>query len=298
MNFKIVTFLIIISLVTIIPAAYAQITISSNAEQKSVEVTISSRGDVHVKHVINPSITSKQVELIYGTVSNITVTDENGNKKQFSVIGQNESVLINPSQGNSVLEYDLQHAISQKDGMWTWSFRYLETTSFILPEEVEIVFANDRPINMNDKKGITCHGCQMILEYSIEEPKIFEDVMWEDKKFLVEIRSHSNVDKFIFDQPSKSITFEVLEENKFVTVIIPLELLWEPYSVFLDNEKIFFHDYINNGTHVWVSMRPQMTGEIIIIGTTVVPEFSMMIPFIIGFFVILALPFMKKVSLH
>ena len=298
MNFKIITFFVILSLVTIIPVADAQITITDNAEQKSVEVIISSTGDVHVKHVVNPLIIPKQVELIYGTVSNITVTNENGEKKQFSVIGENESVLLHPSQENLVLEYDLQHVISQKDGIWTWSFRYLETTSFILPEEIEIVFANERPIQMNDKKGITCHGCQMILEYSIEEPKIFESVMWEDKKFLVEISSHSDIDKFIFDQPSKSITFEVLEENRFVTVIIPLELLWEPYMVFLDDEKIFFHEYINNGTHVWVSMRPEVVGEVSIIGTTVVPEFSMMIPLIVGFFVILTVPFMKKFNLR
>ena len=82
----------------------------------------------------------------------------------------------------------------------------------------------------------------MILEYSINDPKIFKNVKWEDKEFVVEINSHSNIDNFIFDQPTKSITFDVSKENKFVTTIIPLELLWEPYTVvLLDDEKILFH---------------------------------------------------------
>ena len=83
-----------------------------------------------------------------------------------------------------------------------------------------------------------------------------------------------------------------------MNTVIPLELLWEPYSVFLDDEKILFQEYFNNGTHVWLTIVPETSGEITIIGTTVVPEFSMMIPLIIGFFVILVVPFMKKFNLH
>ena len=138
----------------------------------------------------------------------------------------------------------------------------------------------------------------MFLEYSINESRIFENVKWEEKEFVVEIRNQKGVDKFIFDQPSKSITFDIIGENRFVTTIIPLELLWEPYTVFLDNEKIPAYQHINNGTHVWLIINPDTSGQVNIIGTTVVPEFSMMISLIIGFFVILALPFMKKFNLH
>ncbi len=30
-----------------------------------------------------------------------------------------------------------------------------------------------------------------------------------------------------------------------------------------------FHDYINNGTHVWLNMRPQNSGDISITGTVI-----------------------------
>jgi hypothetical protein len=290
--------LVIFLILSIVPIANAQISLGEKANQKSVEVMIGSDGSVHVKHVIRASDSPVQVDLIYGTVSNLSVTSEDGEKRQLSVIGNNEGVLILPSKNDSIVEYDLQHVLSQIDDVWTWSFRYLETTSFYLPEEADLIFANEKPIFLDEKKGIACHGCQMVLEYSINEPKTLEDVKWEDKEFVVEIRSHSEIDKFIFDQPTKSITLDVKEDDRFVTVIIPLELLWEPYTVSLDDEKIYFHEYINNGTHAWVNMRPEHSGEISIIGTTVVPEFPDIAPLVVGFLIIAILPVIRKVNLR
>ncbi|KFM14665.1 hypothetical protein AAA799D11_01671 [Marine Group I thaumarchaeote SCGC AAA799-D11] len=298
MDSKIFAILVIISLVTVIPTAYAQVTIADKANQKLVEVRIDSEGNVHVIHVIDNANTPKQVDLIPGTVSNILVTDEQGDEKQLSIIGDNNAVLIMPSNEDSILQYELDNVITEIDSIWTWDFLYLESTTFVLPEEVDLLFANERPVFLDDKKGIACHGCQMLLEYSINESRSYENVKWEDKEFQVEIRNQKGIDKFIFDQPSKSIAFEIFGEDRFVTTIIPLELLWEPYIVFLDDEKIQSHQYINNGTHVWVNIKPDASGQVSIIGTTVVPEFSIMAPLIIGFLVILAVPFMKKINLH
>jgi hypothetical protein len=298
MNTKIFGLLVTLLILSVIPVANAQFSFGEKAVQKSVEVIINSVGDIHVRHVIESSSMPKQVELVYGTVSNISVTNEQGKERQFSVIGDNNGVLIMPSDENSVLEYDLEDVLIQKDNVWTWNFRYLETTSFILPEEADLIFANDRPVYLDEKKGITCHGCQMVLEYSISEPKILEKVKWEDKEFVVEIRSHSNIEKFNFDQPTKTITFDVSDENRFVTTIIPLKLLWEPYSVFLGDEKILFHEYINNGTHVWLNMRPETSGQVTIIGTTAIPEFPIIAPLAIGFLMIFLVPFIQKFNLR
>jgi len=298
MNTEIFGFLIILLIISIIPVVNAQISIGEKAVQKSVEVSINSVGEVHVKHVVGPSNLPKDLELILGTVSNLSVTNEQGEEKLFSILGDNKGVLIETSKEDSIIEYDLDHVLSQKDNVWTWSFRYLETTSFIFPEEVDLIFVNERPVYFDETKGMTCHGCQMVLEYSINEPKIFKNVKWADKEFVVEIRSHSNIDKFIFDQPTKSITFNVSEKNRFITTIIPLELLWEPYLVFLDDEKIFFHGYINNGTHIWLNVKPETSGEITIIGTTVIPEFPIIAPLAVGFLMILVMPLMRKVNLR
>ncbi|ABX13637.1 hypothetical protein [Nitrosopumilus maritimus] len=298
MNSKIFAVLVIVSLVAVIPTAYAQVSIAEKADQKLVEVRIDLEGNVHVTHVIDDTKSPKQVDLISGTVSNISVIDKQGGEKQFSVVGDNNAVLILPSNEDSILQYELDDVISEINDIWTWDFLYLESTSFILPEEVDLVFVNERPVYLGDMKGINCHGCQMLLEYSINKLQIKQNVEWEDKQFLVEIVSNSNVDNFVFDQPSKSIAFDVSEKNRFVNTVIPLELLWGPYSVFLDDEKMFYQEYFNNGTHVWVTIVPETSGEVTIIGTTVVPEFSIMLPLIIGFFVILAMPFMKKFNLR
>ena len=298
MNSRIFGFLVVLALISIIPVANAQISIGEKATQKSVEVIINSEGNVHVKHIVHSSNLPKDLELIYGTVSNISVTNEQGEELLFTSNNDNNMVLVQPSNEESIIEYDLEHALVKTDNVWTWSFRYLETTSFILPEEVNVIFTNERPILLDEKKGIACHGCQMVLEYSINEPKVFENVTWEDKEFVVEIQSYSNISNFVFEQPTKSITFDISKENQFVTTIIPLELLWKPYSVFLNNEKVFFHEYINNGTHVWLSMKPETVGEVSIIGTTVIPEFPIIAPLAIGFLMILIIPFTKKFNLH
>ena len=236
--------------------------------------------------------------MIYGTVSNISVINEQGKELQFSTISGTNSILLNPSNEKLIVEYDLEHVLTKVNNVWTWSFQYLETTSFIFPEEVDLIFVNENPIKLDEKKGIACHGCQMTLEYSIDEPKILRNVNWENNEFVVEIQSHDDINKFNFDQPTKSITFDVVEKNQFITIIIPLELLWEPYSVFLDDEKIPYHKYFNNGTHVWLNMKPENAGQIMIIGTTVIPEFPIIAPLAIGFLIIIAIPFMKKINLH
>jgi len=140
MNTKIFGFLVILLIISIIPVADAQISIGEKAVQKSLEVIINSEGDVHVKHVVRSSNVPIQVELIIGTVSNLLVTNEQGEEKQFSVIGNNSGVLILQSRGNSIIEYDLDQVLNQKDDVWTWDFRYLELTSFIFPEEVDLIF--------------------------------------------------------------------------------------------------------------------------------------------------------------
>ena len=75
------------------------------------------------------------------------------------------------------------------------------------------------------------------------------------------------------------------------------ELLGGPYAILLNNEKIQYN-LVNNENTVSLNFKPKISGEIVIIGTTVIPEFSMFIPLIMGFFIILTMPLMKKINLH
>ena len=71
------------------------------------------------------------------------------------------------------------------------------------------------------------------------------------------------------------------------------KLLGGPYVVLLDNQKIKYNKY-STDENILLNIKPETVGKVTIIGTTVIPEFSMFIPLIMGFLVILTVPFIKK----
>ena len=307
MKTAIVVFIILSITLTTMPMADAQeIQIGSDAKQKSIDVTIDTDGNVRVAHTVIASNTPGQLTLVNGTVENIVMSDAAGNTRPVTKISGSNGLLILPSSGNSVIEYDLKDVLLLKDGIWIWDFRYLETTNFFLPKGTELFFVNDRAVYLGDKKGFACHGCQMTLEYSLDQPSGMKKVSWEEHEFLVEIRTFKEIENFTFDQSAKQIAFDITGMNdnggdrgsKFLTAVIPLELLWGPYVVFLDEQRIPHTEYANNGTHAWVNMHPDTGGEISIIGTTVIPEFSIIAPLAIGFLMIMAIPWIRRFNLR
>ncbi|MEE8383981.1 MAG: hypothetical protein V3R39_03455, partial [Nitrosopumilus sp.] len=64
------------------------------------------------------------------------------------------------------------------------------------------------------------------------------------------------------------------------------------------DRKIISYEFNKNETHVGISINPETTGEIKIMGTTVIPEFPIIAPLAIGFLMILTVPLMRKFSLH
>ena len=298
MKTKILTSFLILTLILVLPQVSAQSESIKEADQKAVEVTIDLEGNVSVVHQIKDLDEPRQLNFVDGTVSNLEFITGFGLQESVDVDKDASNIVIPPNQGEMFVKYDLDDALILKNNVWTLDFRYLQTTNFILPKEADLVFVNQKPVLFDEKKAFACHGCQMLLEYSINEPRIIKQVNWEDKEFLVEIRTLAEIESFDFDQPLKKISFNVNGDNQFVTAVIPLELLWQPYSVFLDDEKIWFHEYINNGTHVWLSMKPETSGEIIIIGTTVIPEFPIIAPLAIGFLMIFVVPLIRKFNLR
>lgn len=295
MNLKILGFFVIFSIFLIFPNAEAQLSIDEKAKQELVEITIDAQGVVKVKHVIDSSNKPNQIDFIKGTVSEVSVKSETGVNLQSNVIGENTGLLIMPNNEKTVVEYNLNDVLVQENGLWKWNFTYLESTDFIIPPEVDLLFVNERPLYLhNGEKGFRCHGCQVVLEYSIDEPKHFEKITWEDKTFLVEFRTLTEIKNFEFSQSEKKLSFHIPEDEQFVTVIIPLELLWEPYIVLVDDEKIVHYQFFETDTHAWLNLRPDSSGEVSIIGTTVVPEFPFIAPLALGLIIVLAVPIVKK----
>ena len=271
MNFRLIIFLIIFSFVIVTPIAYGQV-LDQNSMQKSVKVTINSMQEVHVTHVVKGSDTPNQLDLIPGIISNFTIKDKQGEDLQVVTINEN-SIMIFPSKGEITVEYDLSNVLSLENNFWLWDFLYLESTSFYFPEGVDLVFVDEKPAFLGDKKGIICHGCKMKLEYSLNEPKFVKEIEIQNENYFVEFRTWSKINDFNFSKDLGGLIFQVNENDSFVTISIPKNLIVEPYSVLLDNQKIFFHKYEQDDTYVWLNMRPEHSGQISITGT-VIPDIN------------------------
>ena len=212
---------------------------------------------------------------------------------------KNQSITIFPSKSNSIIKYNLEDVSTLYENLWTVRIGYSETFSVLFSEEIDLFFLNNNIIQLGDKKGIAVnYGGSPVIQYYDKIPIIIEEVKWEEDKFNVEIITNSKIDKFDFDQESKSISFQVNEKNKLVTISMEEKLLGGPYVILLNDEKIKYTKSSSKENYVSLSLKPGSPGEIIIIGTTVIPEFSMFLPLIMGFLIILTVPFMKKFSLH
>ena len=300
---KILGIVIISIIISIIPIANAQFSIGVEAEQKLIELTVDKSEIIKVKHVISASKMPVTVNLFNGViVESIEIKNENGEKRQISLTQddkENQLVTIFPTESNSVIKYDLADKSSLYNNLWTLRTEYTETYSILFPEDVNYIFLNNNIIPLENQKGILVNGGgSVIVQYYSELPKTIQNVEWEENQFDVEIITNIQINKFNFKQISKSISFKINEKDEFVTLSIPQELLGGPYVVLLDDEKIRYSKNYENENNILLTIKPDSVGNIEIIGTTVIPEFSMFIPLIMGFLIVLTVPFMKKFNLH
>ena len=301
MKQKIISAIIIFGLLAVIPTVYGQLSLGSEAKQESVEVKINPDGEIKVKHIVSSSSMPGSVSLLIGEISNLIITNELGEEINSGVANDglgNESILVLPSKQNTVIEYNLEN-MKLNDNLFSREISYPQKLSVIFDESINLIFVNNNIIFLDDKKGISINGGgNLKIEFYSNESKIIEKATWEENEFDIEIITDSEIKDFNFDQPEKSISFQVNDENKFVTITMSEELLGGPYVTLLDDEKIKYTKFDRDGGIVSLNLKPETTGQVTIIGTTVIPEFSMFIPLIMGFMIILAVPAMRKFSLH
>jgi len=292
---KLLTVVIVSGMLLSMSQTFAQEVTLGAVPEQTVEIRIDEEGIAHVVHEVKGSTKTLQVDAYEGNMTNLSVTDKGGNEVQYMTLEKYPISVVLPLSGNNMvfIKYDLTDVLFLKDGVWTWEFNAPGITDMYFPKGVDVIWVNDRPVYIGEK-GIRQHGGKMTLEYVIDEPVVLKEVEWEEKKFTVAIRTLTNVGLFEFNQPAKSITFDVAKGNPLVTVIIPLELLWEPYEVYLNSNKTLNREFYNNGTHVWLGFRPDTFGTMNVVGTTVVPEFPLFVPLVIGISAVIFLQFRNK----
>jgi len=303
---KIICVVMVLMITSLLPLVYAQLSLGEPAVHKLITINVGDQGDIHVTHEIKEARSVVHVETIEGTLSNLNVTDVEGNKIEFGTTGIESitGITIFSSRDDVIIEYDLHDVLDFEDGLWKWDYFNLETTKIIFPNYIDLLFVNDRPVMLHDAVGITCYGrsqgviCDAFIEYVIDEPTMNTEIKWEDKKFIVQVKTLTEITSFNFDQPTKRINFDVNEDNQLITLIIPLELLWSPYEVYLNEKKILKHEFFSNETHSWLNFRPDNSGSIEIIGTTVVPEFPIFAPLFVGIVIVIALQSKNRLNLR
>ena len=297
---KIIFLSLMIFALIAVPIANAQL--GTPAYQKSTHLIIDELNNIEAKHVIGFSNDPVMVNLFEGAIpESITVTNEDGKELEFAIVGMGDygSVTIFSADKNTIIKYNLKDMFWYSDNLLTLNVGYPKTFGILFPEKIDQIFLNDQMIQIGDKKGISINnGGYVNVDYYSEMPKIIQEVQWKEDKFNVEIITDSEIDEFNFDQESKSISFQVNEKNKFVTINMEEKLLGGPYVILLNDEQISHTKSSSQENYISLSMKPESPGQITIIGTTVIPEFSMFIPLIMGFVIILTVPFMKKFSLH
>ena len=272
MNNQIYLIVLFLALVTVIPTASAQLSVGIEANQKLIEVELNKSEIGNVKHVISASSEPVNVNLFEGVITeSIIVTNSNGDEKQFGLVGYGEvlqSITIFPSNSNIIIKYNLEDASTLYENLWTVRIGYSETFDILFSKEIDLFFLNNTIIQLGNKTGISVNGGgNAIIQYYDKIPKIIKEVSLKEDKFNIEIITNSKIDEFNFDQELKSISFQVNEKNKFVTVSMEEELVGSPYTILLNNEKLLYTKSINKENYVLLSMKPQAVGEIIIINS-------------------------------
>ena len=266
---KIIFLSLIIFALIALPVANAQF--GAPAYQKLTQLIIDESENIQAKHVIGFSNNPVSVNLFEGVIiESITVTNEDGKELEFGTSGMGDygAVTIFSPEKNTIIKYNLGNMFKQSDNLLTLNIGYPNTFSILFSEKTELIFLNNQIIQLGDKKGISINnGGYLNVDYYDKIPKIIEEIIWEENKFYVEIITDSEINKFDFNQESRSIIFQINEKNKFVTVTIEEELLGVPYTILLNDEKIKYTKSVSKENYVSLSMKPQVAGEIVIIGS-------------------------------
>lgn len=266
---------------------------------EEIKIKIDENGTAHVVHIVQGNSNAPvHVETIQGNMNNFTVTDSNNTAVQyFSIRLIPKTIMIPPSERNmTLIKYDLVNAVSLHNGIYKWNYTMPSDTThadFHFPSKVDMIWVNSRPIFLGEN-GLLLHGDEMKLEYVINEPVDLQNIKWQNYSFTVAVRSLSDIKQNTFDQSSMSYSFQVTKPNSFVTIIIPQFLLGGHYTVHINGNHLLTNTFHTNGTHSWIGVRPSTNGTLQIIGTSVVPEFPLFMPLVIGIIMILIFQFRTK----
>ena len=257
-------------------------------EQQKIVFEVGKYSDVQVKHVIETGAWNvdrpRVIEIMSGAHSNLTVLDEDGDRLNFSydaeTFEESKYIILNQKLGNYdlIAEYTLDNFIELREGLWSKELQFGGDVTVMIEDDIELIFANSRPIDVSDAKGINCIGCNMMLEYFDNEKFSSKEIFFSNDKFTIDFLSNGKISEMEFiGGGAQLLNFDVIDKDQLFVMKIPLEYLLNPYDIyFTENDdtdldqidKIRKTEFSQDKTHVNVSFRTFGEGTVSIVGAT------------------------------
>ena len=285
---KILFIIFSIVLISVSPQVYAQEDLGTMIEQQKIIFEVGKHSDVHVKHIIETGAWNadrpRLIEILPGTHSNLSVTDEDGDKLSFSydkeTFGESKFIILNQKLGNYdlIAEYDMDNFMELENGLWKKNILFPFDVMIMIEDDMELIFANSRPIDVSDADGVNCIGCGLLLEYFQDEKKSIKEISSSDGKFTIEFLTNEEIFEIEFiEGGAQLLNYNVKNIDQLHVLKIPLENFLNPYEVYftekddtsLDQvDKIRKTEFSQDETHVSISFRTVSEGTISIFGAT------------------------------
>ena len=252
---------------------------------------------VRITHVVEGGAwgpnTPKLIKMLLGDHSNPQLTDEDGDylrpigwvgetfeDSQFMIAGQK------PSKAYDLhASYDLENFLGFKNGLWSKHVKFQHDVEIYIDEEIDLIFANSRPVDLGDSGGINCIGCDLKIEF-FDEPKPikktvirndnkFEEISNAGKEFTLEFLTDGEIGDVNFIDELNYLSFDS-KENQLFLLKIPLDLLLSPYHVYvtgidqeilLESDKLRSTEIKQTDTHANVVFRPTSDGTVHVVGS-------------------------------
>ena len=257
-------------------------------EQQKIVFEVGKYSDVQVKHVIETGAWNvdrpRVIEIMSGAHSNLTVLDEDEDRLNFSydaeTFEESKYIILNQKLGNYdlIAEYTLDNFIELREGLWSKELQFGGDVTVMIEDDIELIFANSRPIDVSDAKGINCIGCNMMLEYFDNEKFSSKEIFFSNDKFTIDFLSNGKISEMEFiGGGAQLLNFDVIDKDQLFIIKIPLEYLLNPFEVyFTENDdtnldqidKIRKTEFSQDKTHVNVSFRTFGEGTVSIVGAT------------------------------
>jgi hypothetical protein len=256
--------------------------------------------NVHVKHIMKSDKWNvnepKLIKLLPGKHSNLQVVDEDGDylrpmgfvgetfeESEYAIVGQKPFRAY-----DAVVEYDLENFLEMNEnGLWQKKFQFDQDVKIFVDDEINLVFANGRPVDVSEAGGINCMGCDIVIEFFDEEKPIMKKIIRNETKleeisnsgeeFILEFISDGTIGDVSYIHELNYFSFNTSKENQLFLVKIPLDFLLSPYHVFLteidqeilvDSDQIRKSEHGQTDTHANLSFKSNKEGVIHVVGAT------------------------------